>query len=123
MRSKACAPLAIRGRATTLPMCEWQSLLQTTQMKQEEDEDKAVFAAMNEEAVFAGIALLLSFLVRHDEQARSHAASSQLFGSISRALRSCLHAFLNRRTGHPNFLTPLHHPCYEHARAISGRDD
>ena len=50
--------------------------------------------------------LVPSFIVRL-KRARSIAASSQLFGSISHALRSGLQASMNRRAAHPTFPTPV----------------
>ena len=55
---------------------------------------------------FTSAFVMTSFFDRR-QQARWHAASSELFGWISLALRSRFLAYLNRRTRRPTCLTPV----------------
>ena len=94
-------------------MRERQSLLHTTQMKLKEGRVEVFWRRSRFSSAFrwrfTSAFSIPSFTVPLQE-ARSHTASSQLFGSILDTLRSFLHAFLNRRAVHPNVPTLVNWP-------------
>ena len=112
-RDRACVPLSIRGGAATScvagrPTRELQSLLHMMKL-----EESIVELFLPRSRFCSALWWRLmsafsnpSFTVRL-HRARSRAASSQLFGSISHALRSRFHASFNCIAGRSTFLTPV----------------
>ena len=95
-------------------MHEWQSLLHIAQMKLEEGKIELSFRRARFSSAFwrrfTSAFSIRSFTV-HLQRARSHAASSQLFGSISHDSRSRLQASMNRTVGqqHVSWKHPWSH--------------